>query len=215
MSGMIIADAGAGVKRTSSYKLKTISYKLGGESMRKWLLRLGMRYAAVLSFTVLLLMFAARAGQAKAERAFEARLEQIRAEMQAEQRALQAMPLSEEGRRIELAEAIARMLYGIKDNDSADLKTACWCVFNRVDNAAYPDSIEDVINQSGQWMQYSPNNPVIEELYEIARGELDAWLDGTRRPCDSSFVFLDWTPDEVSLRDEYRTTRATKYWRMK
>ena len=152
---------------------------------------------------------------AKAEEIYNERYEAAVAALKAEQEALKAMPLSEDGRRIELANEIARMLYGIKDNDSSDLKTACWCVFNRVDNAAYPNSITEVIEQKDQWMQYSPTNPVLEELYEIARGELDAYLDGDHRPCDSSFVFLDWTPDDVQLRNEFNTTRATKYWRVK
>ena len=152
---------------------------------------------------------------AKAEEIYNERYEAAVAALKAEQEALKAMPLSEEGHRIELAEAIARMLYGIKDNDSSDLRTACWCVFNRADNAVYPDTIGDVIKQSGQWMQYSPSNPVIEELYEIAREELDAYLDGERRPCDSSFVFMDWTPDEVQLRNEFKATPSTRYWRAK
>ena len=31
------------------------------------------------------------------------------------------------------AESLARVLYGVKDNSTDDLKTYCWCVFNRVD----------------------------------------------------------------------------------
>lgn len=111
------------------------------------------------------------------------------------------------------AESLARVLYGIKDNDESDLKTYCWCVFNRVDNSSYPSTLEDVIAQPKQWVQYDPENPILEDLYQIAYEQLDEWYSNSHRPCSSEYVFVNWTPNDICLRDNFREGSGTHYWR--
>ena len=111
------------------------------------------------------------------------------------------------------AEDLARVLYGIRGNKDEDLRTCCWCVFNRVDSEAYPDSVSGVVNQPKQWMLYDPQNPVLENLYLIAREELDRWHTGTIRPCGCEFVFLNWSSSDVCLRDRWVEGTGTMYWR--
>lgn len=111
------------------------------------------------------------------------------------------------------ADALARVLYGVKDNSQADLITYCWCVFNRVDNSAFPSTLEDVIAQPSQWMRYSPDNPVLEDLYQLARGQLDLWHSGNHRPCSSEFVYMNWSPSRIKLRDHWEEGSGTEYWR--
>ena len=111
------------------------------------------------------------------------------------------------------AQALARVLYGVKDNSEQDLRTMCWCVFNRVDSPDYPDTLEEVIDQPKQWMRYSPDNPVIENLYKIAEQELDAWQNGKTRPITSDFVFMNWTPSQIKLRNRWEEGSRTDYWR--
>ena len=110
------------------------------------------------------------------------------------------------------AREIARVLYGVKDNSEKDLRTAVWCILNRVDNAGYPSSIYAVCAQSKQWMGYSPENPVLDNLKQIALEELETWYAGTR-PVDSSFVYLNWTPSKITLRDNWTDGSSTNYWR--
>lgn len=110
------------------------------------------------------------------------------------------------------AREISRVLYGIKDNSENDLRTAVWCILNRVDNAGYPGNVYQVCSQSKQWMGYSSDNPVLDNLYKIAHEELETWYSGTR-PCDSSFVFLNWTPAKITLRDAWTDGSSTNYWR--
>lgn len=110
-------------------------------------------------------------------------------------------------------ELLARVLYGVKDNKTEDLRTYCWCVFNRVDNPAFPSTIEEVISQPSQWMRYADDNPVLENLYLIARAELDAWHT-SHRPCTSDFVYMNWSPSDIVLRDAWKEGSGTHYWRI-
>lgn len=112
------------------------------------------------------------------------------------------------------AQELARVLYGVKDNSTDDLRTYCWCVFNRVDNALYPDSLAEVIAQPQQWMRYSPENPVLEDLYQIARAELDAWHTGTTRPCSAEYIYMTWSPSRIVLRDTWENNAWTNNWRV-
>lgn len=110
------------------------------------------------------------------------------------------------------AREIARVLYGVKDNSEDDLRTCVWCILNRVDNAGYPSNIYQVCAQGQQWMGYSTENPVLDNLVKIAREELETWYEGTR-PVDSSFVYLNWTPSRITLRDAWNDGSNTNYWR--
>ena len=111
------------------------------------------------------------------------------------------------------AEALSRVLYGVKDNSTDDLKTYCWCVFNRVDNPNYPSTLEDVIAQPSQWMRYDPTNPILENLYQIAREQLDEWHTNTHRPVSSEYVFMNWSKNDICLRDNFYEGSGTHYWR--
>ena len=110
------------------------------------------------------------------------------------------------------AREIARVLYGVKDNTEDDLRTTVWCILNRVDNAGYPSNVYLVCAQSQQWMGYSPENPVLDNLVKIAKEELETWYAGTR-PCDCTLVYLNWTPSKITLRDNWQDGSSTTYWR--
>lgn len=146
---------------------------------------------------------------------------QYRAQMQAyieqqeQERMASSLVTGEESRKAAMdleAREIARVLYGIKDNSENDLRTAVWCILNRVDNPGYPGNIYQVCAQSQQWMGYSPENPVLDNLYKIAMEELTTWYNGTR-PVDSAFVYLNWTPSKITLRNAWENNSDTEYWR--
>lgn len=146
---------------------------------------------------------------------------EYRAKMQAyldnqeEQRMAEGLLTGEASRQAGMdleAREIARVLYGIKDNPENDLRTAVWCILNRVDNAGYPSNIYQVCAQSQQWMGYSPENPVLDNLHKIAMEELTTWYNGTR-PVDSAFVYLNWTPSKITLRNAWENNSNTEYWR--
>ena len=111
------------------------------------------------------------------------------------------------------AEALAKVLYGVRDNDTDDLKTYCWCVFNRVDNSQFPSTLEDVIAQPSQWMRYDQTNPILEDLYQLAREQLDAWHTDSHRPVSSEYVFMSWSSNDICLRDNFYEGSNCHYWR--
>ena len=109
------------------------------------------------------------------------------------------------------AKTIAKVLYGVKGNNENDLRTLVWCVLNRVDNKDYPGTVAEVVAQDRQWMGYSDSNPVLDDLYNLALGELDIWYGGIR-PCAPDFVFMNWTPSEITLRDTFEFSSKTHSW---
>ena len=107
---------------------------------------------------------------------------------------------------------VAKMLYGIKDNSEKDLRTAVWCVLNRVDSKWYPNSVEEVCCQASQWMGFSADNPVLTDLKNLAYEEIAQWYEG-ERPVGVEYVYLYWTPTKVTLRDAFQDGSTTNYWR--
>lgn len=181
-----------------------------------WYLRLGASYMLVILVFVLVFLAGARTGQKKALATYNQWFEEYKAEQElAAQEALAAqqendpylVQLKQE------AEMVARVLYGVKDNSTDDLKTYCWCIFNRVDNSVYPSTVQDVIAQPQQWMRYDPSNPVLENLYQIAYEQLDEWYTNTHRPVSSDYVFMNWSTSSIVLRDNFYEGSGTHYWR--
>ncbi len=173
----------------------------------------------VLKWAVLILAFIAwslvmyRAGGVRAEQRYEEWRERFADEyisqMEAAEKGMPPDPL--EMRLNTQCEMLARVLYGVKDNSAQDLKTLCWCVFNRVDNPNYPGTLEEVIAQPKQWMGYSENNPVLDELYKIAKEQIQLWQNG-RRPVSNELIYMSWTPARIVLRDTWQYGMNTNTW---
>lgn len=177
-----------------------------------WYLSLAGKYLIVILLFVLVFQIGTRVGQKKAFDTYEQWLEDYKIEQ--EVAALKA--IEEDPYTVKLnseAEMLAKVLYGVKDNKTDDLRTYCWCVFNRVDNKAFPDTLEDVIGQPQQWMRYDVTNPIIESLYQIAREELDKWYTDSHRPVSSDYVFMNWSNSDICLRDNFYEGSGTHYWR--
>ena len=55
----------------------------------------------------------------------------------------------------------------------------CWCILNRVDSDEYDfkdmKTIKDVVTAPNQFMGYDKNNPLIDELVDIAEDVLIRW----------------------------------------
>lgn len=111
------------------------------------------------------------------------------------------------------AKLIAKVLYGVRSNNEKDLRTLVWCVLNRVDNKSYPSTVAEVVNQDRQWMGYSEDNPVLNDLFNLAYGELEIWYGGIR-PCSPDFVFMNWTQSEITLRDTFEFSSKTHNWKV-
>lgn len=112
------------------------------------------------------------------------------------------------------ADEVAKVLYGTaRYNSEADQRLVVWCIINRVECSNYPDTVVEVCQQADQWMGYSPDNPVVADLWELANEELARYYTGGHRPLGPEYVFLSWTEDEIVLRDRFEETGRTHYWR--
>lgn len=109
------------------------------------------------------------------------------------------------------ARALAKMLYPMRNNTDAGLKSACWCAINRVDSQQYPGTVQGVCAQDRQWMGWSEDNPVIERLYNIAYEALRQWHGGIHA-VSTDFLFLEWTPQEITIRTTFEGGRGCHYW---
>ena len=181
----------------------------------RWMAGYLTQWAIIALAFVLCGVVSYRAGGARAAKKYEAWTERFADEYIAQQEAaLRGIPKDpREVLRQQQTTALAKVLYGIKGNSADDLRTACWCVFNRVDSAGYPDTLEEVIAQPQQWMGYDESNPVLEDLYRIAGEELAKWQDGATRPCSADFVFMTWSPSKIVLRDNWTESSWTERWR--
>lgn len=112
----------------------------------------------------------------------------------------------------EEGEYIAKVMYGTARNHSErDQRTLVWCILNRVDHASFPDTIQGVCQQNSQWIGYSDENPILEDLYNIAVKELETWHNGYR-PVTEDYVYMSWSSKEIVLRDTYNSTKTTRHW---
>ena len=101
------------------------------------------------------------------------------------------------------AETVAKLLYGIRKNSERDLRAVCWVVFNRTESPLYPDSIEEVVNQPGQWVSYYPENPATEELTALATEEIEKWEAGEGRLLSRDTLWFNWSKDAITFREEF------------
>lgn len=100
--------------------------------------------------------------------------------------------------------------YNLTDEAKA---LACWVVFNRVDSDQYPDNVESVLWQDGQFCEYSDEEAPTEGNMVIATNQVSRWKNGDIRPAPSRAVFITVSGDGVELRDSFEETRSTGYWR--
>lgn len=50
-----------------------------------------------------------------------------------------------------------------------------WCILNRVDHESMPNDIIGVVTQKNQFVGYSPNHPVTDEIYALTIDVMSRW----------------------------------------
>ena len=77
----------------------------------------------------------------------------------------------------EEVEAIAKTVYGESAITGSDKEMAAvaWCILNRVDSPAYPDSIMEVITANRQFHGYNEEHPVDQCIVELVVDVLNRW----------------------------------------
>lgn len=90
---------------------------------------------------------------------------------------------------------------------------ACWVVINRVESSEYPDDLESVLWQEGQFCEYSDSEAPTEDNMVIATNQVSRWRNGDIRPVPSTAVFITVSDEGVELRDSFEETAKTQHWR--
>ena len=114
------------------------------------------------------------------------------------------------------AQYFAMVIYGTARNHvDSDKKAVVWCILNRVEHYAHPNTVVEVCEQPKQWMGYSSDNPVLTENYDLALAELKTWYNDGHRPMSNDYIYLSWSSKEILLRDTFEENKSTHYWRMR
>ena len=136
-----------------------------------------------------------------------------------EQQRQEEIKRSEQTLMAQETELIAKLLSGIqnfKDKygySENDFMTYAWCVFNRVDNQAYSNTVDEVVNHDNQWVGYSKKNEIITEYERIARKAVEEWHQNKSRPISSDFVYAELTEKGIFLKNEYDADGYSRRWR--
>ena len=90
---------------------------------------------------------------------------------------------------------------------------ACWVVINRIESSEYPDNLESVLLQKGQFCEFSADEPPTEANFTIATNQLSRYYNGDIRPVPPTAVFIAVSSEGVVLRDSWEETATTQHWR--
>ena len=109
--------------------------------------------------------------------------------------------------------ALAQTLYGeCRGCSELQQKAVCWCVFNRVDDSRFPDTVIEVVSQPHQLQGYSPTNPVWDSLSAIATECLTDWHNGENRVLDPDMCWFAGWARINRFRNAWLFEEATKFW---
>lgn len=135
---------------------------------------------------------------------------------EAEEAALRMAALKDEATiKKEMAISLAKMFEGVRawNFDILDLITYGTCALNRVRSPLFADSFDDVIHQSGQWINYSDENDVVDDYYKIAVKLVDLYYNSEVQLCSSKYCWIEIRDGHVYLKDSYTPYVGMILWR--
>lgn len=87
--------------------------------------------------------------------------------------------------------ALAQTLYGeCRGCSELQQRAVCWCVFNRVEDGRFPDTVIGVLSAPLQFHGYSQGNPVWDSLYDVAYSCLVDWHNGENRVLPPEYLYF-------------------------
>lgn len=116
------------------------------------------------------------------------------------------------------AEMIAKTVWGEARGCSGDQQEeVVWCVLNRVDDDRFPDTIDGVITDLGQFFGYSASNPVDDDILVIVRRVLTVWATEAMMPAydrervlPAEYVYFSGNGRENTFTTAYIGTEAVE-----
>lgn len=101
--------------------------------------------------------------------------------------------------------------YGYSERD---FKTLGRCIFNRVENKAYSNDIFEVIVQQDQWVgYYGQSGSPMDKYYKMALKHVQEWRTETTKPCSNDYLWAEYTPRGIFLKDTYNAGPYDTRWR--
>lgn len=101
--------------------------------------------------------------------------------------------------------------YGYSERD---FKTLGRCIFNRVENKAYSNDIFEVIDQQDQWVgYYGQSGSPMDKYYKMALKHVQEWRTETTKPCSNEYLWAEYTPRGIFLKDTYNAGPYDTRWR--
>ena len=101
--------------------------------------------------------------------------------------------------------------YGYSERD---FKTLGRCIFNRVENKAYSGDIFEVIDQPDQWVGYYGQSAApMDKYYQMALRHVKEWREETTKPCSNDYLWAEYTPKGIFLKDTYNAGPYDPRWR--
>ena len=108
---------------------------------------------------------------------------------------------------------LAKLVWGeARGLDVTQQAAVVWCVLNRVEDAAFPDSMQTVVTQKWQFSGYSESNPIAPDILALVYDVLARWsieqscVGGVGRVLPRDYLFFAGNGIENRFRKEYRDT---------
>ena len=144
---------------------------------------------------------------------YDAEIQQLTANAEAGIYATQYMPQAHMGEAWTLAQWLD-CLDAIYPGITTEAKSlACWVVINRMESGEYPDDLESVLLQPGQFCEFSNEKPPTEVNVTIASNQLSRYYNGDIRPASAQAVYITISRDGVVLRDKWDEAEKCNKWR--
>lgn len=138
------------------------------------------------------------------------------AEQEAEEAAIRMEELKDEAaRRQNIVIYFTKLFEGVRDwgFDTRDLVTYAVCVYNRVNSPLFANTIDEVIHQENQWINYSDNNDVVADYKKLAEKVVDLLYNSDIQLCSSKYCWIEIQDGRLYLKDSYNPYAGMILWR--
>lgn len=97
--------------------------------------------------------------------------------------------------------------------DMLDLVTYGVCVWNRTQNPSFADTVDEVIHQKDQWINFSDNNDVVADYKKIAEKLVDLLYNSDVQLCSTKYCWMEIRDGHLYLKDSFNAYPGMILWR--
>ena len=118
-------------------------------------------------------------------------------------------------RRNEEVTLFAKLFEGVRDwkFDANDLLTYGVCVWNRMRSSMFPNTIDEVLHQPDQWINFSDDNSVVADYHKIAEKLVDLLYNSEVSLCSTKYCWIEIKDGHLYLKDSFNNYPGMSWWR--